>query len=245
MGEAVTGLRTTIKVLAVWLSLGLFVVCLTVLFMGMRATLGVGGFCAQGGAYVIETPCPKGIGWMMPVSIWLGLFATATYGFAGRGLPGPKWVALAWPALFLSLGWNFWEFGLRPPGDQGVVVGLIVCGVAFGAMGLLPLIALLASRKGRHWIFWSDAAATTGRATYRDTRDTLKSIDWRSLGATGDSAGSTARSDGVAGDRDDGIDDHGGDVVDRLERLTVLYQRGDITAEEFTEGKRLLLGGRT
>ena len=27
--------------------------------------------------------------------------------------------AFAWPALFLSLGWNFFEFGFNPPGDVG------------------------------------------------------------------------------------------------------------------------------
>ena len=30
----------------------------------------------------------------------------------------PSFLAFAWPALFLSLGWNFLEFGLDPPGEE-------------------------------------------------------------------------------------------------------------------------------
>ena len=53
---------------------------------------------------------------------------------------------LAWPALFLSLGWNFLEFGFDPPGeDDGLVWGWIVCGVVFWLMGGLPLFALAAA----------------------------------------------------------------------------------------------------
>jgi hypothetical protein len=50
---------------------------------------------------------------------------------------------LAWPALFLSLGWNFLEYGLDPPGAAGVAPGWLVCAVVFGLMGAVPLWILL------------------------------------------------------------------------------------------------------
>ena len=58
---------------------------------------------------------------------------------------------LAWSALFLSLGWNFWEYGLQPPGTDG-----IICGVVFAIMGAVPLLGLF-SADFRRATFWSDA----------------------------------------------------------------------------------------
>ncbi len=46
---------------------------------------------------------------------------------------------LAWPGLFLSLGWNFLEFAFAPPGG-GFAWGWLICGVVFVLMGGLPLL---------------------------------------------------------------------------------------------------------
>src|SRR3712207_7813523 len=35
--------------------------CLTLVFLGMRAVMDVGGACADGGPFVIDTPCPDGV----------------------------------------------------------------------------------------------------------------------------------------------------------------------------------------
>jgi hypothetical protein len=53
---------------------------------------------------------------------------------------------LAWPALFLSLGWNFLEFGVQPPGG-GLAWGWLVPGVMFVLMGGGPL-----------WLAWRSRA---------------------------------------------------------------------------------------
>lgn len=56
----------------------------------------------------------------------------------------PSFLAFAWPALFLSLGWNFLEFGLNPPGpESGLVWGWLICAIVFGLMGGLPLLATI------------------------------------------------------------------------------------------------------
>ena len=119
---------------------------ITVLFLGMRAVLGVGGFCAEGGPYEIEVHCPPGVAELMPLSI-VGLFMFGGLMFwKGASLGGPYGLlpALAWPALFLSLGWNFLEFGVSPPGG-GLAVGWLMPGVVFVLMGGGPLALAVSS----------------------------------------------------------------------------------------------------
>lgn len=119
---------------------------LTLLFLGMRAVMDVGGFCADGGPYVIETHCPEGVGVLMPFSIFGGLGSLALILWKG-GMIGRRYGALAllaWPALFISLGWNFLEYAIWPPGpDGGIAWGWLIPGVMFVIMGAVPLLAAL------------------------------------------------------------------------------------------------------
>ena len=48
----------------------------------------------------------------------------------------PSFVSLLWPALFLSLGYDFFDYGNTKAG----VAGLFVVGVVFVLMGGVPLI---------------------------------------------------------------------------------------------------------
>ncbi|MDP2181846.1 MAG: hypothetical protein Q8K99_04665 [Actinomycetota bacterium] len=83
--------------------------CVTTLFLGMRAILATGtGFVAVGGPYVIEHPAPDWV-WVIPVSIlagWAfgGLHTTGAMSLKGFTIAVPVWVA-----LFLALGWNSWR----------------------------------------------------------------------------------------------------------------------------------------
>jgi hypothetical protein len=71
-------------------------------------------------------------------SIFLGLLFLGVYAFSAVG---PNLTLLAWPALFLSLGWNFLDYGINPPdGSDDAVWGWLICGVVFVLMGGLPLI---------------------------------------------------------------------------------------------------------
>jgi hypothetical protein len=112
---------------------------LTIMFFAMRAVMDIGGSCASGNTpYQIARPCPDGVGGLMTGSILLGLVFLAVYGISAIG---PNLTLLAWPALFLSLGWNFLEYGVNPPdGSTGVVWGWLICGVVFALMGGLPLV---------------------------------------------------------------------------------------------------------
>lgn len=122
---------------------------ITLIWLGMRAVLGVGGFCAEGGPYVIETHCPPGVAVGMTLA-FPGLFlfgGLMLWKGMALGEPYPYLALLAWPALFLSLGWNFLEFGVNPPGEGGgLALGWIIPGVLFVLMGGVPLWAALPAR---------------------------------------------------------------------------------------------------
>src|SRR6266540_2192197 len=123
------------------LSLAGVVCALTLVFLAMRSVMGVGGFCAEGGPYVIRQQCPQGIPALLIGGIWGGVILAFVYGWYALKKSVPNFTGLLWPALFLSLGWNFLEFAFDAPGvDTGIVRGWLVCGVVFMVMGGLPLL---------------------------------------------------------------------------------------------------------
>lgn len=131
------------KLLGVFFAVLGFTLCLTILYLGMRGVLKLGGFVASGGPYEIAHPAPSWI-WTMPVSIFAGFFFVILYWRCSRRVGGVNSILMAWSALFISLGYNFFEFGFNPPGmDQGVAWAWIICGVLFWLMGAPPLIFMV------------------------------------------------------------------------------------------------------
>lgn len=134
-------------VLKAAIGLGGMTMCLTLVFLAMRAVMGVGGACADGGPYVSAQSCPDG----STAGLLLGIFGLFLFGgismiYAGR--LGGIWGAvplLAWTGLFASLGWNFLDYGLfnPPPEADGVVWGWVICGVMFEVMAFAPLVAAI------------------------------------------------------------------------------------------------------
>jgi len=110
---------------------------ITMLFWGGRAIMDLGGFVARGGPYEIAHPAPGWV-WVMPVSIWVGLIFGGLNAAVAHASRGPNLVGLAWSGLFLSLGWNFLEYGLDPP-TAGIAWGWLVCAAVFIPMGAAPL----------------------------------------------------------------------------------------------------------
>ena len=190
--------------------------CLTVIWLSMRAVMNVGGFCAEGGPYVIETPCPEGV----PLLLTLGIFGLFLFGgltvWKGALMGGPYGflVGLAWPALFLSLGWNFLEYAFNPPGPpgQGIVWGWLIPGAVFIVMGAVPVLAVLpigqSGRSGR---------ARAGVARRVAPRPSVSDVRPTSSGAAGD------------------------DLASKLERLAALRRSGDLTRDEFDAAKQALI----
>jgi hypothetical protein len=109
--------------------------CLAILFMGMRGVMDLGGWVAAGGPYEIASPAPDWV-WLVPVSIIAGIaFGGLNFAAAWRA-GGFTLLPFIWSALFFSLGWNFLEYGFRPPEGDGPIWGWVVCGVVFWLMAI-------------------------------------------------------------------------------------------------------------
>ena len=120
--------------------------CLTLVYLGMRAVMDIGGACADGGPYVSAQSCPEG----STIALMGGIFAGIGFGFLATigGLAvGGIWSAaplLAWSGLFGSLGWNFLDYGVFNADPQyGIDIGWAICGVLFWIMAFGPLLALV------------------------------------------------------------------------------------------------------
>jgi hypothetical protein len=141
---------------------------LTWLYLGMRKVMEIGGSCADGGPYVSAQPCPDGVPLMMVGGILGGLVCLGLFVFFASKLGAGYAIiaAFAWPALFLSLGWNFLEFGLDPPAPaDGPEAGWLVCAVVFGLMGGLPLVFLVLPSNLRRTFWPGDPDAYTPDTT--------------------------------------------------------------------------------
>lgn len=202
----------------IWISLSLAgVACgLTLVYLSMRAVMDVGGFCAQGGPFVIETECPDNVPGLMVGGLLGGLVLAFVYIGVAVTRKIPSFAGLLWPALFLSLGWNFLEYAFDPPGTGGGVVwGWLVCGVVFMLMGGLPLIAMLP-------------------ATVRGfTREETRPAGWPAGMPLAHMQRVAARVQPTA--------PTGARMVDELERLSRLHDRGALTDDEYAAAKARLL----
>jgi hypothetical protein len=110
------------------------------LYWPMRAVLEVGGACAEGGPYVIETPCPDGSTTflILGVPLWMaGVFI----GLVAATIQAPLPVFPGWALLFGALGWNFLDYGLHADPSGNVVASWIVCAIVFWLMAL-PAVAI-------------------------------------------------------------------------------------------------------
>jgi hypothetical protein len=150
---------------------------------------------------------------------------------------------LAWPALFLSLGWNFWEYGLDPPGGDGVDAGWIVCGVIFVLMGGLPLLAFK-SKDIRRAVFWEDAQPRTGGPTTLRpmVRTVVRAATPKFTVHTSPSANGAPP---PPPPRPPGFTATGGDasttMVAELQHLAAMHRAGALTDEEFALAKQRIL----
>jgi Short C-terminal domain len=216
---------------------------LTTLWLSMRAVMGIGGFCATGGPYVPAVECPDAVVALTPLSIF-GLFifgGLAAWGGASLGGPWLGLIALGWPALFLSLGWNFLDFGLHPPGGDGEIVwSWLFCAAIFGLMGGVPLIVGLRGAQ----------LASTGHRAYAGGRVLIgprgglaalnqlrQALDAGPSGAREASSAPPAEPDAAP------PAEPGPDVAERLERLARLHDAGDLTDAEFQAARRATIDG--
>jgi len=223
---------------------------ITLLSRSMRSVEKIGGFCASGGPYQIAHQCPKGIGGLLPLSIFGGLIFLALFAFCTTA-GGRSVLLLAWSALFLTLGWNFIDYGIVNPVGGNVAYGQLIPGVLFIIMGGVPLV----------WVVPAMFRALLGEADDSDTT-TSTSSGTPLFGATGvrfntptgtSTAPAWPMTPTVATPtattstptRVTTASKPSGDVASELERLASLHKRGELTDTEFEEAKRRAIGGST
>jgi hypothetical protein len=233
--SVITPRRLVRRSIGTFLGLGGVACCLTLLFLSSRVLLSIGGSCGSGGSYVVATPCPDGIGWILPVSILGGLAALGVY-MASLLPVGPRLVPLAWPALFLGLGWNFLRSALSGPDVAAV---FMICAVLFALLGAAPLF-FLANGNALRAMFWGPAPPVPSRPA------PLKGdVRWTtSVALPGDDDpprdaprfAELTLADAPAGDGS-------GDLVGQLERLSALHQTGRLDDDEYATAKARLLNG--
>lgn len=227
--------------------------CLTILWASMRAVMDIGGMCASGGPYVIARPCPEGVDVLLVGSIFGGVAAVGMVAwFGSRVGPGFAAVAaLAWPALFLSLGWNFLEYGLAAPGWDW---SWLLCGVLFVAMGGIPLIVgLRGLRGGPRRAPRREPASSGGRpAPAARTRPTatpaapsgphaeLANLLRQVRGVTAAEAGAVTVAQATGADGEPS-----GALVDQLERLARLKAQGALGELEYLQAKQAVIDAAT
>jgi Short C-terminal domain len=200
---------------------------IALMFIEMRAVLDVGGSCADGGPYVSAQSCPDGT-WLMFLAIFGGFGWGALAFWAGASIGGrySSVPLLAWPALFCTLGFNFLQYGVAPPGGGGIELGFLIPGILFELMGGIPLVLGLRyggsdDLAGRDRLRAAQLAAGVlpSEISYPSVSDVL-------AGMTNAPAGTDA----------------GTDLANELERLAGLHARGDLTDAEFAAAKAALLG---
>lgn len=201
---------------------------LTLLYLGMRAVMDVGGACASGGPYVPRVECPEGVPLLMIAGIWGGLIFVGLYLWSTSKHKVPTLVAFAWPGLFLSLGWNFLDYGIDDPAGGGLVWGWLVCAVLFAALGGLPLLAIVKPVFAQFGRPGPDAPAEAKIVV--PTKRKMKELR------------AVAKAGGAAHPRR--TDPWGGEpLVDALERLGALHRSGALSDQEFEAAKRRVLQG--
>ncbi len=156
---------------ASWL---LFSFCFSLLYLGSVIVMGLGGYCASGGPYVIETPCPDAVAVTVPLSIFGGIAAVGigVYFARGFGMPLVSW---AWPVLFVGLGSAFLIASAQPGG-----ITFLIVGVLFVIMGGGPLVLEFRASARNMFLGTTNAAGVKFEETGRERTSFLRTGRWDS-----------------------------------------------------------------
>jgi hypothetical protein len=194
---------------------GLVAGALGVLFLSMRAVMDVGGSCGTSGTGL--PPCPGNTAGLLPAAIWGGLIFTGLYVWQAVKNKVPSFVSLVWPALFISLGYNFLDYGAH----DGVDAGLLVVGVVFVLMGGVPLIYALPHLFRVYILGDVEAAAPIHVRATGTAVSALKALS--KLPASRAKA----------------------DMTENLERLEQLHKQGALSDFEYAKAKDRVIRGET
>ena len=206
-------------------------------WLGMRAVMDLGGYCASGGPYEIEVECPDGVSLIMLLAFPIGVLGAGLMVWKGVRL-GAGWaglVGLAWPALFLSLGFNFLQYGVSPPGGGGPEWGWLVPGVIFVLMGGFPLLGWFSLRD--HTTILPGVSPRPTPKDYAELSRALREAA-RVRAAKEQVAPPAIALVGRAEVAGAGAPKT---LVEGLERLAALHAAGSLTDSEYEDAKRALI----
>jgi hypothetical protein len=214
---------------------------LTIIWLSMRAVLDIGGYCADGGPYEIAHHCPDGVGLLLTLSIFVGLGCAGLMGWKGAvlGAPYDGLVLLAWPALFISLGWNFLQYAFFPgPGDNSIELGFLIPGILFVIMGAAPLVGFLPGGKRSKPTSDTPLLDMAARTQEREHRQ----LDGARSQLLADMIQEAQhRSEPQTPEEPTSLDTENADLVGKLERLSALYRAGSLNYDEFQRAKQALI----
>lgn len=123
---------------------------ITLLSMLLRAATAVGGSCADGDASLAASPCRSHTGTALLLAFACALACMFAVSWGATALGAPRPLFLAWPALCLTLGWNFLRDGFDPPMGEEIALGYVVGGVVFLLLGAGPLLLRLSALRDEH-----------------------------------------------------------------------------------------------
>ena len=206
---ALERIRGTIGVL---ITGGAVTIALTVLFLSMRAVMEIGGSCGASGTGL--TPCPGHVAGLLPAAIWGGLIFTGLYVWQCAKHHVPSFVSLLWPALFLSLGFNFFDYAFN---GGTIAAGFLICGVVFVLMGGFPLLYAIPHL----WKVYAKGEIETGKPWHVSATGSAV-VSLRALSRVGQKPG----------------------MAENLERLADLHKEGQLSDFEYAKAKdRVISGG--
>lgn len=222
---------------------------ITSVWLGMRAVMDLGGYCASGGPYQINVECPDGVSLIMFLAFPLGFISAGLMVWKGAQIGGglAELVGLAWPALFLSLGFNFLQFAFAPPDGSGEIVwGWLIPGVLFMLMGGFPLLGFLGTRD--HTTVMPGVGARPTPKSYAELARAMRELarlraakrSYRSAAVLLSGARAAAP---LGGSPPSGPPTSGPptSLVEGLERLAALHTARALTEAEYEDAKRALI----
>lgn len=129
-----------VQVVTTLVSLACLAAILVMLPLAGMELLDVGGFCAEGGPYVIRQECPEGVipvlGAGIPLLFVFGLAYTLAIPAGWRFL-----LVWAWPILFFGIAAAFFVSTFTAPG-QSFAVAPFITGIVMAGIGLFPVAGI-------------------------------------------------------------------------------------------------------
>lgn len=107
------------------------------ILLAARAIINIGGYCAEGGPYVIAQQCPQGTATILGLGIPLMIGLIFVY-IVAKPSPWPTLIFWFWPIIFIGLGLAFIVGAFAAP--NGLSIAGLLVGMMMIVFGIVPVI---------------------------------------------------------------------------------------------------------